>query len=68
MPGAEGEALLNEMIAHSTKSEFIYRHLWRVGDFLLWDNCPVQHQAIHDYELPLRRHVERTTLTGITPY
>jgi taurine dioxygenase len=65
---AEGEALLNALIAHSTKPEFIYQHSWRVGDFLLWDNCLVQHQAVPDYQLPMRRHMERTTLTGTAPF
>jgi len=68
MNGLEGDALLNELITHSTQPEFIYRHSWRVGDFLLWDNCLVQHQAIPDYQLPLRRHMERTTLTGTAPF
>lgn len=68
MPGTEGDALLNRLIEHSTKPQFVYRHSWRVGDFLLWDNCLVQHQAITDYKLPLRRHMERTTLTGTAPF
>lgn len=65
---AEGDPLLNDLITHATRPEFIYRHAWREGDFLLWDNCLVQHLAIHDYKLPLRRHMERTTLTGTVPF
>lgn len=68
MDGAEGDALLNQLITHSIKPEFIYRHTWKAGDFLLWDNCAVQHQAVADYRLPLRRHMERTTLTGTAPF
>ena len=68
MDGAEGDVLLNELITHATKAAFVYQHSWRVGDFLLWDNCLVQHQAIHNYQLPLRRHMERTTLTGTAPF
>jgi len=68
LDATESDALLNELIAHSIKPEFIYRHQWQVGDFLLWDNCSVQHQAVADYKLPLRRHMERTTLTGTAPY
>ncbi len=68
MENAEGDALLNQLIEHSTRQEFIYRHQWRVGDFLLWDNCSVQHQAVADYKLPLRRHMERTTLSGTAPF
>ncbi len=68
METAEGDALLNQLIQHSTRPEFIYRHPWQVGDFLLWDNCSVQHQAVADYMPPLRRHMERTTLTGTAPF
>lgn len=68
MPGHESDALLGELITHATRPEFIYQHSWRAGDFLLWDNCLVQHQAVHDYQLPLRRHMERTTLTGSAPF
>lgn len=68
MENAEGDALLKHLIEHATRPEFIYRHNWKVGDFLLWDNCAVQHQAVSDYPLPLRRHMERTTLTGTAPF
>lgn len=68
MENPEGDALLEELIAHATRPEFVYRHTWRVGDFLLWDNCSVQHQAVADYRLPQRRHMERATLCGTAPY
>lgn len=61
---AEADALLQEVLAHITQAKFIYRHQWRVGDFLLWDNCSTQHCAIADYALPQRRLMERTTLRG----
>ena len=68
MENREGETLLNQLIEHATKPEFIDRHQWKAGDFLLRDNCSVQHQAVADYKLPLRRHRERTTLTGTAPF
>lgn len=64
MEEAESDALLAELFAHIAKPEFVYRHQWRVGDFLIWDNCSTQHRAVPDYALPLRRVMERTTLTG----
>ena len=67
MDPAEGDTLLAELVAHSTRPEFVYRHRWRVGDFLLWDNCSVQHQEVSDYRLQQRRHMERTTLCGTAP-
>ncbi|KPK15543.1 MAG: hypothetical protein AMJ67_15055 [Betaproteobacteria bacterium SG8_41] len=64
MEEKESDALLGELFAHLYKPEFLYRHQWRVGDFLIWDNCSTQHRAVPDYALPLRRVMERTTLTG----
>ena len=68
MDGPEGEALLNELLAHATDARFIYRHKWRVGDLLIWDNCSTQHLAIPDYQLPKRRLMERATVKGSRPF
>jgi taurine dioxygenase len=68
MPKAEGDALLAELYAHMVKPEFIYRHSWRPGDFLMWDNCAVLHKATFDYDLPLRRLMHRTTVRGSVPF
>jgi taurine dioxygenase len=68
LPQAESDELLEFLFAHITSSQFVYRHRWRAGDFLIWDNCAVQHRAMLDYELPLRRRMERTTLTGTVPF
>jgi taurine dioxygenase len=68
MGDAESDALLARLFEHCTRPEFIYRHQWRVGDFLMWDNCSVQHLAIRDYALPQRRRMERATLCGSAPF
>jgi taurine dioxygenase len=65
---ADSAAVLAECFEHIQKPQLTYRHKWRVGDFLIWDNCAVQHRAVLDYQLPLRRRMERTTLTGTVPY
>ena len=67
MDEAESDSLLGELLAHVTRPEFIYRHRWKVGDLLMWDNCSTQHRAVVDYELPQRRLMERTTLRGTAP-
>ena len=64
----ESRALLKELWTHCTKEEFIYRHKWRVGDVVMWDNVPTQHLAIKDYDLPDRRLLYRTTLSGDRPF
>ena len=64
----ESAAILAELFEHLKKPEFLYRHKWREGDLLMWDNCSTQHLAIPDYALPQRRRMERTTLSGTAPY
>jgi taurine dioxygenase len=50
----EAEGLIAALADHIVKPEFVYRHRWRPGDLLMWDNCTVQHRAIQDYDLPQR--------------
>lgn len=68
LPAEESERVLNQLFEHVSRPEFIYRHQWRAGDFLIWDNCSTQHKAVFDYALPQRRRMERTTLTGTAPF
>tara|TARA_R110002072_G_scaffold67031_6_gene164697 strand:- start:546 stop:1403 length:858 start_codon:yes stop_codon:yes gene_type:complete len=60
----EGDALLDELIAHSVKPEFRYRHRWGDGDVVMWDNRCVNHRATGGYEYPDIRHLYRTTVEG----
>jgi taurine dioxygenase len=65
LPQNEGRALLDMLCRHATKPEFVYRHRWRTGDLLMWDNVATQHIAEFDYALPQRRYLLRTTLEGV---
>jgi taurine dioxygenase len=67
MDAEEAEALIAALADHVVKPAFIYRHQWRAGDLLMWDNCTAQHRAIQDYDLPLRRLMHRTTMGGAVP-
>ena len=62
MPEDESQTLLQELWDHTTKPDFTYRHEWRVGDVVMWDNTLTQHLAICDYALPQRRLLHRTTV------
>lgn len=64
----EAQALIAALADHITRPEFVYRHRWRVGDLVVWDNCTVQHQAMFDYDLPQRRLMWRTTVEGTVPF
>ncbi|HXP02674.1 MAG TPA: TauD/TfdA family dioxygenase [Stellaceae bacterium] len=67
MEAEEAEALIAALADHIIKPAHIYRHQWRPGDLLMWDNCTVQHRAIQDYDLPQRRLMHRTTMGGSIP-
>ena len=67
MDSGEAEALIAALADHLVKPAFVYRHQWRPGDVLMWDNCTVQHRAIQDYDLPQRRLMHRTTMGGAVP-
>jgi taurine dioxygenase len=61
----DGDELRDCLIEHSTQPRFVYRHRWRPGDLLIWDNCATQHRAVNDYALPQRRRMHRTTVKGV---
>ena len=68
MPEDEAVDLITELDAHCVRPEFLYRHKWRVGDLLMWDNATSMHLAICDYALPQRRLMHRTTVIGTVPF
>ena len=68
MDEAESDALLNDLYEHSTRPEHIYRHRWRAGDTVLWDNRRVMHQA-EPYDMSrYSRHIHRTSIHGDRPF
>lgn len=67
MPEDEARELIAELTAHCIQPKFIYRHKWRVGDVVMWDNAAALHLAIADYKLPQRRLLHRVTIEGGVP-
>ena len=63
----EGRALLNELLEWTTQSRFVYRHSWKRGDLVMWDNrCSLHRGRPWDAE-NARRVLRRTTLLGDGP-
>ncbi|MDA1065821.1 MAG: TauD/TfdA family dioxygenase [Verrucomicrobia bacterium] len=63
----EGRALLNELLEWTTQSRFVYRHSWKPGDLVMWDNrCSLHRGRPWDAE-NARRVLRRTTLLGDGP-
>jgi taurine dioxygenase len=61
--GPEGEALLQEVVAHCTDESNAYFHDWRMGDMMLWDNWRTLHAA-KGVPADETRVMQRTTISG----
>ena len=67
MEDKEALALIDELMQHATQKKYEYRHKWRHGDWVMWDNRSVMHQANPDYDMRERRYLYRLLLKGETP-
>lgn len=63
---AESRPLLDYLYQHSTSPDNLYRHMWKEGDVVMWDNRCTMHYAVHDYGTQ-PRVLNRVTLKGEVP-
>jgi alpha-ketoglutarate-dependent taurine dioxygenase len=63
MDAGEGRALIDRLQDLATQPQFVYRHEWKMGDLLIWDNTGVLHRAL-PYSFESGRMLHRTTLVG----
>ncbi len=63
MPLAESEALIDALWAHATQDAFCYRHHWREGEVVVWDNRMLLHKRFPVDE-SLDRFMWRTQTKG----
>jgi alpha-ketoglutarate-dependent 2,4-dichlorophenoxyacetate dioxygenase len=64
-PVPEGRLLLHDLIEHATQPEFVYRHVWRVGDLVIWDNRATMHRARPFEDAAQRRELRRVTTLDV---
>jgi taurine dioxygenase len=67
MEDDEALALIGDLMRHATRMKYEYRHRWRYGDWVMWDNRSVMHQANADYDMNERRYLYRLMLKGEVP-
>jgi alpha-ketoglutarate-dependent taurine dioxygenase len=67
LPPQEGAELIAWLQAFAQQPRFIYRHRWRPGDAVLWDNRCTQHCATEFDDGRYVRRMHRTTLEGEAP-
>jgi taurine dioxygenase len=60
---ADSEALLDALWAHATRDEYCYKHHWRVGDVLIWDNRTTLHRR-DPFDATAWRLMHRTQVRG----
>ena len=66
MTPRESRPLLDYLYGHSSSPDRTYRHHWRTGDVVMWDNRCTMHYAVHDYgDHP--RVMHRVTIAGERP-
>lgn len=62
----ESEALLDELWAHATQEKFVWRHDWKAGDLIVWDNwCTLHHR--NPFDDSQSRIMHRTQIKGVKP-
>ena len=67
MPRDDSDPLLDELAAHATDPKFQYRHKWRQGDIVIWDNRCTMHKANADYPDGEHRVMHRVVVAGDVP-
>jgi alpha-ketoglutarate-dependent 2,4-dichlorophenoxyacetate dioxygenase len=64
-PVPEGRLLLRDLIEHATQPQFVYRHVWRPADLVIWDNRAIMHRARPFDDAKDRRELRRVTTLDI---
>jgi taurine dioxygenase len=63
----ESDRLLDELIRHAIEPRYQYRHQWRPGDIVIWDNRCTMHKANADYAPGAKRVMHRIIVEGTVP-
>jgi taurine dioxygenase len=66
LPPQESDELLGFLFDHQEQPQFIFEHVWRPGDLLMWDNRCTLH-ARTDFSANERRLMRRVTILGEKP-
>ncbi|MBI3516090.1 MAG: TauD/TfdA family dioxygenase, partial [Proteobacteria bacterium] len=62
MPVPEGRLLLRDLMEHATQPQFVYRHHWKVGDLVMWDDRCTMHRG-RPWDPSQVRDMHRTTVS-----
>ena len=57
----DARLFLNDLREHATQRELVYRHEWRVGDLVIWDNRATMHRGKPFPDTKYKRELRRVT-------
>lgn len=66
MDEAESDTLLEKLMKWSEQPQYVYRHEWRMGDLVIWDNTGTMHRVV-PFDTKSGRRLHRVTLEGEEP-
>jgi len=64
-PVPDGRLLIQELVEHATQPRFVYRHSWRVGDLVIWDNLATMHRGKAYDDSAHKRELRRVTTLDV---
>lgn len=67
MSDADSAALLEKLLIHATRGEFVHTHSWRRHDLLMWNNRRVLHRVLPYDDATQRRRLWRAEVIGGKP-
>jgi len=63
----ESRILIARLLEHTVRADRVYRHVWQVGDLVMWDNRCVLHRGRLWDSARYKRVMHRTTVAGGGP-
>jgi taurine dioxygenase len=67
MSPEDSRALILDLQARTINKSTMYRHKWKPGDLVIWDNRGVMHKAFYDYDHTEGRIMHRILVEGEVP-
>lgn len=61
-PPEKGRKLLDDLTVHATQPDFVFRHQWRIGDVVMWDNQQTMHRGTPFDDTRYARDMRRVTV------
>ena len=62
-PMPEARAFIRDLTEHAVRDQFVYKHVWKQYDLVMWDNRTTLHRVTRFDDTKVR-DMRRTTIAG----